>query len=300
MRRAYRTGLFMPLILGVGGCGSPQWGTRKLTESCPVEFRVRDTSGNPLSAGRAVVTLFGPHSSTYEPRMVDGLTSSEGRVRWDRLPPGEYDFEVRARGLVTAGEIARDGRGFHVDIRNCPPPREVAMSRGAIVRVQVECEHSSCDDVEVGIDSGEADHLPNPFQLGRTDSQGLVVLHGIRPGRATVSARKNRGRPGELVGDVKEIELNDGKETDVAIKMRSKGGPAAVTGSVSDSSGAPVYAGVEINCGDIRRMAVTKRDGRFELRDLPAGTCELDVHKDFKKKILRVEAPADVRVTLDP
>jgi hypothetical protein len=108
-------------------------------------------------------------------------------------------------------------------------------------------------------------------QQTATDTEGNFRLEGLTTGPGTLTVTAAPWRPKTL-----RFQLRSGENPPLTVGLE----PEAMTvrGAVLAPSGTPIPgAKVWIGVGDKRLELVTREDGRYEFKDLPAGEMELGV-----------------------
>jgi hypothetical protein len=217
--------------------------------------RVRIDGHRPLAAGTLFVERPGAPrvgvAETYELSEGGGVVTIGGVLPGDRLSLSAE--HVPGHAPVTLDLRVGDAPEVTLRLDDEGPVLRVVDAAGAPVRGA----WAWGDPVDGG-----------PRRAGPVDGEGRVRLHGARVTR--VGARAEGHLERELA-----VELGPGDALELTLEPTPAVAPARLDGRVVDASGAPLV-GVQVSAwpeqGGLHVQDVTRRDGRFSLRELPAGT----------------------------
>ncbi|HUH00586.1 MAG TPA: carboxypeptidase regulatory-like domain-containing protein [Kofleriaceae bacterium] len=235
--------------------------------------QVRDPAGQPLAGAR--LTVVGGAGG----RSRGTRSSAAGEVFIPALPAGDYQVRVDAPGYPSLRAGVKTGESF-----------ELTVEAGGGVRIEVRDLHTR------GALAGAAVHArgPDGDERRAVAGDGLLELTGLRAGRWTLSVRAAgyvttrrtvevpAGRdPGDITADETRIELARGAE---------------IGGLVLDGNGERV-AGARLEIGGVE--GTTDQDGRFRLREVPAGSQTLRARRgEAAGELVLTLAPGDEQITL--
>ena len=262
---------------------------RKDSRSGSVRGRVAGPDGTPVR---------GAHMRLVAPLgLQTTLTDADGTYAFDNVTPGKYRLYAEATGLmpVQYGEDASGNAGQDVDV--APAQRldsmDVRLYRGGAVSGTLRDEQGEpyeLTNVQLfAVKPGTSEAITTrAAAVASTDEAGRYHIGGVRGGTYYVIARPRVGRsegpvyyPDKLrFMDATPITIVDDRELTGIDMVLDSGRGARVSGTVTDSKGAPIAGGsVKIygtaSIGD--RQAQIDRSGRFEFLNVPAGAYTLTV-----------------------
>lgn len=262
----------LPLEVRGDRAGTVVLGRVAVGESAPVNLAlpkggtvtavVRDAAGAPVPGAIVDIELTG--RPDVEIRRA-GETGADGRVAFEDLPDAEYEIRASAAGygIDAVGSVRTGGE------------TALVVRRFGRIRVRAELpqgvEHPA--DLTAWFDDLVATDLPSRPNLCAVAGAGIATADSgsVTPGRWRV-----RVVGGTLRGTVPEVEVGDGEERTVTVRLESR---SVLRGTVLTSRGAPV-ADETIHLLPPRDggpaaeplFAKTGADGRFEAAGLSAGT----------------------------
>ena len=235
----------------------------------------------------------GPHDLVVSASaLTAGTVITDARGRFlieDVTPGGEYYLMGRGEGyVVTTSERFRVEKGGHT-VR----APLLKLEQGVVVKVEVRDPYGdvvSGADVDVNIEPAKKVYWDEnwrwrPFAKLRTSASGTVDAKDLPDGEVTFTARADGAAPARM-----KITLSAASRPTAPVVVRLR--PAVtISGTVVDQHGDAVKAGY-LGVGQIPRPpgegeapvwipsqnTHTDSQGRFELRDIPAG---VSVHLSF-------------------
>ncbi|HET7550815.1 MAG TPA: carboxypeptidase regulatory-like domain-containing protein [Gemmatimonadaceae bacterium] len=228
--------------------------------------------------------------------MFSSTTDTNGRYRFDSLPPGRYTLSFDAPTLDSLGIAApyatvelRAGTTTEANLAVpsvsvllavlCPGPLP-GTERGMVAGVVRDAASAKpLANAEVGLSwRGREVVMDGPHFVTDTIRVKADSLGGYRVCRAPageiVRAKAYAGKYGSGSIDIaipeSGIAVRD-LRVDVAAAGKGEHDAARLAGAVTTADGAPI-AGVRVGIDGVERIAVTDSLGHFLLSDLPAGS----------------------------
>jgi protocatechuate 3,4-dioxygenase beta subunit len=194
-------------------------------------------------------------------------TDGDGRYRLDGLPAGKVTIAAEHPDYL---EVSRQ-----VEVED-EATVDLTLSLGGSIAGSVVGKdgRSAVPGAQVTLDE-----QGGSFSMGgdssRSDASGNFLFEHLKPGRYRVSARSNAGNT-----SWKDVVLAESQRLD-GVLLEMEGG-AVVRGTVSGLPPARL-GGVRVFASgkDYQDSAMTGDDGRFTLRDLPAGVVQLQASVAF-------------------
>lgn len=221
-----------------------------------LEGQVLGPDDEPAAGALVMLGSVPPRTATAE---------KDGSFAFDKLIGRTYALSARSGDLV-------GGPVMHV-LREKSDPVVIRLAPGAAVEVTVVEAASGAPIAGASVDAGEGPDHGGPSAT--TDSKGLALLKGLRPGSfAVVYARASGHAPGHALVQVPSAPGGKG-----AARIELRAG-APVSGVVVDESGAPI-AGAQVAARDVslpwdtedeRDLATTDDKGQFTIKAVAAGT----------------------------
>lgn len=230
---------------------------------------VRVSRGREAGAGIDVLRLIRElpaPSSTVD----SAITDAEGRFELGKLPPGSYDFEVRAETYEQLHE-----RGVLINPESQDRELRFRLPRGFSLEGQVI--RKSGGPVQ-GIPIAAFPRPDSPTELLRldkrmsvTDEDGRFVVDGLGGGEYWVAASPE----GEPIALAMGIQLPGQRSVEIVLQ-----GDASLVGRVTNASEEPI-PGAQVFVGNVQRNppmvghAVADADGRYRIDGLKAGPLQM-------------------------
>jgi uncharacterized GH25 family protein len=221
-----------------------------------LEGQVLGPDDEPVGGALVLLGSVPPRTATSE---------KDGSFEFDKLIGRAYALTARAGDMV-------GGPVMHT-LREKSDPVVIRLAPGASVEVTVVSAGSGAPIPGASVDAGEGPDKGGPSAT--TDSKGIALLKGIRPGSyAVVYARASGHAPGHALVQVPSAPGSKG-----AARIELKAG-APVSGLVVDESGNGI-AGAQVAARDVslpwdmedeRDLATTDDKGRFTVKAVAAGT----------------------------
>ncbi|HEY6064571.1 MAG TPA: carboxypeptidase regulatory-like domain-containing protein, partial [Thermoanaerobaculia bacterium] len=196
-------------------------------------------------------------------------TDADGRFRFDGLPAGRITLTAEHPDfLETSKQIDLDNEAT-VDLTLSLGGSIAGTVVGKDGRTGVPGAQVLLREQGAGMNFGD--------DSGRADAAGNFLFEHLKAGRYGVSARSNAGTTAW-----KDVVLADSQRQDGVLLELASG--ATVQGTVSGIS-AGRAGGVRIfaMAQDYQDNAVTSDDGRFTLRDVPAGIIRLQANTSYPR-----------------
>lgn len=245
------------------------------TEAGSIEGRVLDPEGRDAANVRVILRLA---SGSWS---INGYTGTDGRYRFDRIPPGVYEVVLvrsdLATQIFTDIEIQADQttvRDFAFTTRHSPPPPTGRIS-GRITD----------GPGGPGVPGAEVVLFDQPLSVmarTTTDPTGAYAIDNIpmersfrvrasAPGFAEVWAPEG---PDFL--NAREFQL---LSSEMRVDVPLRRGSGTIRGRITDPAGAGVRATLGLHRPNVSSgwVAYTRVDGTFELSNIPAGSYQVSV-----------------------
>lgn len=275
---------------------------------------VRDTLDEPVAGVAVVLRALDAAEGSPEAKEHEQSSDAAGRAVWSDLPSGRYELAYRAGELTGGMVFSIDGMGTPEKSRHvvsvvelqAEDPQEMTITVDALATVEILATRhgQAAAGVEVWLEEELAD---DPFGFGGkqsqkqwTDEQGRARLAPVGAGSWSLVARGSA----DAVKTTQSLTLQPGhQQADIEIAgatlsgiLMGAQGPLAgakvslhkVEEGDEDQPRSRVVSVMVMDNGDGEAMemgmedgalarAVTAADGSFLLRDLPAGSWQLEV-----------------------
>ena len=251
-----------------------------LEPACAISGRVLDDGGRPLRNSRLEVWA--------DQGNIDLEADWQGRFSVGRLSASEH--------AVTAYASGRAPTTVRVAVRPGEHRRgvELVLHRGASLTITANCG-GKCLGARVKVSTAE-----ESYELA-VDADGAAVFPGLPAGEVVVRAVRAEALPGEMASAEVKRRLAPGDAAAMVVTLAPTGGPASLHGTVVSTSGKPLYAAIDVDCGGVQRTLTSQNDGSFVVRDLPDGRhCKVVARKDGGRTELETDGTAPLRIVVDP
>lgn len=249
-----------------------------------VAGKVTDQSGNPAKEAIVSTVIDGIEYST--------VSNASGEYKLSGLPEGsDYTISASKQGYL---KDSKSGITTSIGETTSNVDLKVILNSGTIKGIITDQDGNPVDGVKVSLSSeGET-------YSATTDVDGKYTIINVPKGKGyTVQANKANYLGGEVSG----VEVAVGKVTDnVNISIEINIG--AISGTVKDSEGYPVYAAIVTATAGLNRYTVeTDELGNYILDDVLAGvnytiTAHKDGYIDAVKTDIDVKAQATIEADL--
>jgi len=269
---------------------APEWGHSALQFDARAGMRIRDITLYLIPAVDYTGHVVDPEGHPVpgaQVRLFDARTGEQALVgitdRFTSDAKGEFVFHARDDSILEAsdgkhapGRAALDGAAavsHHLTIKLGPAGAAESLARFRIAG-RVSDDHGQPVEGVLVLARHEPEaQVLHPLAQVATDERGEFVLSGLDAGRYTLAA----SRRGQATVERGGIEAG---ATGVALTLTGGG---VVAGRVVDTKGRPVPAFTivvtrptsALEQSIVTTASIIDGEGRFELRDLPAGNVRL-------------------------
>ena len=211
---------------------------------------------------------------------IAATTDADGRFRFEGLPSGRLTITAEHPDFLEASKrVELDGEAA-VDL---------TLSIGGSITgtVMGKDGRSGVPGAQVLLEA-QGTGMGFGGDSARADASGNFLFEHLKAGRYAVSARSNAGTTAS-----KDVVLADGQQQSGVLLEVASG--ATVVGTVSGLPASRI-AGVRVfaSSNDYSDSAVTGDDGRFTLRDVPAGVLRVSANTSFpslRQAVKNVDVP---------
>ncbi len=247
--------------------------------SASLRARIVDGEGNAVAGSWINVEIANPTDTGWSRVKDNGNSNSEGVFESKGLQGGTYILRVNRTEFaqyVSEPFTLADGETKNLG--------DIKMTRGVLISGQV------VDDAGVPVEKATIslkDAQGRPvflFSMSTTGSDGRYSLHGVEPGRYSVTFEAKGHAPDQQevsVGDTGASAngtLTRGGKVEVAVEDEGGHPLAGVRITLIDKSGQPVTRTISLANFDTGRRT-TGEDGKTSLDDLAGGTYKVQCER---------------------